>query len=192
MNSDKHPFGPFLLLVAVILAGVLCGLLYQTYLVEAQGLHTVYLPVIRNSAAEAPEWWNVPAGLPTYYTPAEVVPGEPYYKLIQVNWLDEEAAQGRHTIDINVLDEQGERLIGETVRVWWADGEALVVTEDKPPPEYSVHFPMYNPILGCPYQLEVTGLPSDSLHCLGLGTPEEPWRTTHIVFEVTFQRMAAE
>ena len=119
--------------------------------------------------------------------PAGVRPGQAYWRLIEVRWQNEAEAAGDHTIYIQVLNEGGGRIVGQPVELRWSTGSLTVMTEDKPPNEYSANFPMYN-TLGS-YKVSVAGLPSDAAAGLGLGTPEDPWRTVHTNFFLTFQRV---
>jgi hypothetical protein len=87
---------------------------------------------------------------------------------------------------VNVVDENGSRLVGESVEIRWESGSLTVPTEDKPANEYGANFPMYN-TLGS-YSVRVSGLPSDVAIGLGLGTPQTPNFKVHTCFYLTFQR----
>jgi CRP-like cAMP-binding protein len=119
--------------------------------------------------------------------PAGVRPGQAYWRVTEVRWENEAEAAGDHTIYIQVLNEGGGRVIGQPVELRWSTGNLTVMTEDKPPNEYPANFPMYN-TLGS-YAVSVPGLPSDVVVGLGLGTPEDSWRTVHTNFFLTFQRI---
>jgi CRP-like cAMP-binding protein len=119
--------------------------------------------------------------------PAGVRQGQSYWRLILVRWANEAEAGGGHSIFINVLDENGSRLLRQPVEIQWVGGGLTVQTEDKPPPEFSANFPMYN-TLGS-YAVSVAGLPSDRVVGLGLGTAEQPAFTIHTNFFLTFQRV---
>ncbi len=119
--------------------------------------------------------------------PADVKPGQKYWRLVKARWQNEQEAGSDHTIYIDVLDENGNRLIGEVVEIRWEGGFVPIVTENKPPNEYPANFPMYN-CLGS-YAVRVAGLPSDIVQGLGLGTPEQPNFKIHTNFFLTFQRV---
>ncbi|MCL7454536.1 MAG: cyclic nucleotide-binding domain-containing protein [Anaerolineae bacterium] len=119
--------------------------------------------------------------------PVGVRPGQSYWRVIEVRWQDGEEASGDHTIYVEILDEGRNRIVGQPVELGWGTGTLTVMTEDKPANEYPANFPMYN-TLGS-YSVSVPGLPSDVVVGLGLGTPEEPWRTIHTNFFLTFQRV---
>ena len=71
---------------------------------------------------------------------ANVAPGQPYWRLVEARWEDEKEAGGKHNIYVNVLDENGERIIGQPVVVDWGDGKDVKPTEKKTEPEYSFNF----------------------------------------------------
>ena len=127
------------------------------------------------------------AALNVVLQPAGVKPGQYYWRLIEARWQNEAEAAGDHTIYVEVLDENGSRIVGHPVELWWQSGSLSVLTEDKPPPVYAANFPMYN-TLGS-YSVKVPGLPSDIITGLGLGTPEQPAFTIHTNFFLTFKKV---
>lgn len=120
---------------------------------------------------------------------AGVAPGQPYWRLIEAKWENEEESGGRTHIFIEVLDEGGNRIVGAPVTVFWSGGSASGVTEDKNPPEYAYNYPMY--MAGNSYNAKVEGLPSDVIQGMGLGTPEQPLYTIHTSVKLIFQRTVA-
>ncbi len=119
--------------------------------------------------------------------PAGVRPGQQYWRLVKVRWQDKNESGNDHTIYIELLDENGSRIIGHPIEIRWEGGSLVVKTENKPPNEYPANFPMYN-TLGS-YSVSVPGLPSDTIVGLGLGTPDAPDFTIHTNFLLTFQRV---
>ena len=119
--------------------------------------------------------------------PAGVKPGQSYWRLIEARWQNESESGGDHTIYVNLVDENGGRITGHPIEIAWAGGSLTLATEDKPKPEYSSNFPMYN-TLGS-YAVKVPGLPSDIIVGLGLGTADQPAFTVHTNFFLTFQRV---
>jgi hypothetical protein len=118
--------------------------------------------------------------------PAAAAPGQTYWRLVDAKWRNEAEAAGAHSIYIEVVDQAGNRVIGQRVEVGWGGGSQIVITEDKPAPEYASNFPMYN-TLGS-YSVRVAdGQPSERIVGLGLGTPDQPAFTVHTVFLLTFQ-----
>jgi CRP-like cAMP-binding protein len=116
-----------------------------------------------------------------------VPPGQSYWRLVKAYWQNKEESGNDHTIYLEVLDEHGSRIVGQPIEIRWQDGSLVVVTEDKPRPEYSANFPMFG-TLGS-YSVSVPGLPSDTVVGLGMGTPERPDFTIHTNFLLTFQRV---
>jgi CRP-like cAMP-binding protein len=120
--------------------------------------------------------------------PAGVKVGQKYWRLIRARWANEQEAGADHTIYVEVLDENGNRLVGEVVEIRWQDGSLPLTTQDKSAPEWPANFPMYN-TLGS-YGVRVGGgLPSDLAAGLGMGTPEQPRFKIHTNFFLTFQRV---
>ncbi len=119
--------------------------------------------------------------------PANVNPGQYYWRLIEARWENEKEAGGDHTIYVEVLDENGGRVVGQPVEILWSGGSLNVFTEDKPPPVYATNFPMYN-CLGS-YAVSVPGLPSDRVVGMGLGTADQPDFTIHTNFFLTFRKV---
>ena len=122
----------------------------------------------------------------TIAEPAGLNPGQSYYRLVRVLWQNENEAAGDHTIYIEVLDENGARLIGQGVQIDWAGGSQVVYTENKPPTEYPANFPMYA-TLGS-YSVSIAGQPSDRAQGLGMGTAEQPAFKVHTNFKLVYQR----
>jgi hypothetical protein len=116
--------------------------------------------------------------------PAPASPGQPYWRLVEARWTDEQESAGKHSIYVEVLDLYGNRVVGQPVVVQWAGGNLVLPVEDRPPPDWGVNFPMYN-TLGS-YAVSVGGAPSERVVGLGLGTPEAPDFTIHTCFYLTF------
>lgn len=119
--------------------------------------------------------------------PIGVRPGQQYWRLVKAYWQNKEESGNDHTIYINVLDENGARIVGQLVEIRWSEGALTVRTEDKPPYEYAANFPMYG-TLGS-YSVSIPGLPSDTVVGMGMGTVEQPHFTIHTNFLLTFQRV---
>jgi len=122
----------------------------------------------------------------TVAEPVGLNPGQSYFRLVRVQWQNEQEAAGDHTIYVEILDENGGRITGQGVQIDWAGGNQIVYTENKPPTEYPANFPMYA-ALGA-YSVSVAGQPSDRLQGLGMGTPEQPAFKVHTNFKLVFQR----
>jgi len=120
--------------------------------------------------------------------PATVQTGQLYWRLTKAEFWDEKQRQGKNHIFINVLDESGIRIIGQKVFIEWPGEKLILVTEDKPAPEYSANFPLdinhYPPwgTLGA-FTASVDGLPSERVAGMGL-----PSMNKLVVYLLTFQR----
>ncbi len=117
---------------------------------------------------------------------AQVASGQPYWRLIEAKWENEQEAGGKHHIYVEVLDENGQRIVGQPLTVFWSDGGDTLATEDKPAPEYAFNYPMYK--AGNSYNVRIEGLPSDVVEGMGLGTPDLRYYTVHTVFRLIFQK----
>jgi LysM repeat protein len=115
-------------------------------------------------------------------------PGDRYWRLVRARWLNEEESRRDIQIHVDLLDEAGQRVFGDTV-VFQDGGTTRVISERQDccyPWDYPVKCPMYNVL--CSYSAYVEGLPSDVVAGMGLGTPEHPDWTIHTGFILTFQR----
>ncbi len=115
-------------------------------------------------------------------------PGDRYWRLVSARWLNEDESRRDIQIYVDLLDETGGRVFGETV-VFQNGGTYRVVSEPQSccyPWDYPVKWPMYNVL--CSYGAYVEGLPSDMMTGMGLGTAEHPDWTIHTGFVLTFQR----
>jgi len=120
---------------------------------------------------------------------ASVAPGQPFWRLIEAKWEDEQEAGGRHHIFIEVLDEGGNRVVGAPLTIFWSGGSESGQTEDKNPPDYAYNYPMY--MAGNSYGAKVEGMPSDVMQGMGLGTPDLPFHTVHTNVKLIYQRTVA-
>jgi CRP-like cAMP-binding protein len=117
---------------------------------------------------------------------AQVAPGQQYWRLVEVRWADEQESGGKHHIYADALDENGVRIVGQPITVWWGDGSYTNGVEDKPAPDYGFNFQMY--AAGYAYQVKAEGLPSDILHGAGMGSIEQRFHGIHTSFYLLFQR----
>lgn len=117
---------------------------------------------------------------------ANVPPGQPYWRIIEVRYLNEEESAGKHHLYADVLDEGGNRIVGHPVKVVWAEGEHTGPVEDKPFPELGFNYQMY--AAGYAYNIQAEGLPSDKLIGAGLGSIDQRFYGIHTSYEIVFQR----
>jgi CRP-like cAMP-binding protein/LysM repeat protein len=133
-------------------------------------------PVVWDSRLDK---WNI------HMEPAAVAPGQPYYRLTKAIFRDTGEVEppsmpnGDHNIYVEVLDENGKRIVGVKAIVR-NGGTTTITTEDKPFPEYGANFPMYG-MMGS-YSMSIDGLPSDTV--IGMGLPMH-W---HVTYYLTFQK----
>lgn len=133
---------------------------------------------------------NVVRGLKCgIFQPTDLQDGDVYFKLVAAAFIDEQEAQGRHIISVDVLDETGNRLQG--ARVWhgWP-------TEKWPNMDERVQMTIFGSQLAewglyadfdawtkpGPYWVQVADGKSDAFWGAGL-----PWKR-HVSFAVVFQR----
>lgn len=117
---------------------------------------------------------------------AQVAPGQQYWRLIEVRWEDEVQAGGKHHIYADVLDESGNRIVGQPVTVFWGDGNYTAAVEDKPSPDLGFNYQMY--ASGYAYNVKVEGLPSDILRGAGMGDIANRFKGIHVAYYLIFQR----
>lgn len=118
----------------------------------------------------------------------QVRPGDRYWRLVSARWLNEDESRRDIQIHVDLLDEAGRRVFGETV-VFENGGRHRVVSEPQSccyPWDYPVKWPLFNVL--CSYNAYVEGLPSDMVVGMGLGTQKHPDWTVHTGFVLTFQR----
>ncbi len=120
---------------------------------------------------------------------ASVAPGQPYWRLIEAKWENEQEAGGRHHIFIEAIDEGGNRVVGAPITIFRSGGSESGATENKNPPDYAYNYPMY--MAGNSYGAKIEGLPSDIMQGMGLGTPDLPFHTIHTNVKLIFQRTVA-
>ncbi len=117
---------------------------------------------------------------------APVASGQQYWRLTDAYWTDEAESGGKHHIYVEVLDENGVRIVGHPVTVSWAEGATTGVTEDKNAPDYAFNFQMY--AAGYAYRVQVDGLPSDQVSGAGLGSIEQRTYGIHTSYYFTYQK----
>ena len=103
-----------------------------------------------------------------------------------MRWEDEQEAGGKHHIYVDVLDENGRRIVGQNVTVFWSDGSATLPLEDKPFPDFGFNYQMY--ASGYAYSVKVEGLPSDILRGAGMGDLANRFKGIHTAYYLTYQK----
>lgn len=113
--------------------------------------------------------------------------GQFYWWLKEAHWLDVVESNAEPNINIEILDEYGNRLVGIIACQVWADGSYCEATHAKEPGEYPLSIRMANTLGSYSVYVEDPNR-SDQIGGLGLGTPQEPWRKIHTGFFLVFQR----
>lgn len=117
---------------------------------------------------------------------AQVSSGQWYWRLVRTKWQEE---SGNHHIYVEVLDQNGNRSLGQTIVIEYGGSPHYETYPfpDKLQEEYAYNFVM-EALLGA-YNLYIGGEePSDKIYGMGLGTRQDPYRTHHTCFFLTFQR----
>ncbi len=110
--------------------------------------------------------------------PAQVQPGQGYWRLVQAQWFDvnDPPFTGKHHIFVEMLDMAGKRQTGVRVRMASPDAVDIygyVTTEAKPGESYAANFAMFK--VAPAYRVEpADGMPADAVAGMGLGNIEHP------------------
>ncbi len=117
---------------------------------------------------------------------AQVGAGQQYWRLIEARWENEQESGGKHHIYVDVLDENGQRIVGQPVTVFWGDGDHTGPIEDKDPPDLGFNYQMY--AAGYAYNVKVESLPSDIVRGAGMGDLANRFKGIHTSYYLIFQR----
>jgi len=110
--------------------------------------------------------------------PAQVKPGQGYWRLVQAKWFDEGEPpfDGKHHIYMETLDASGNRQPGVRMQMATLDGSEILGytnTEAKPGEPYAANFPMF--VAAPAYRVQpATDAPADVVSGLGLGSIAVP------------------
>ncbi len=142
------------------------------------------------------EWDNRlgPGGLPLLQgvglTPANVAPGQTYWRLIRMKFEDAGQESGNdHTIYVALIDEQGNRVEDEAVEISWDDAGTTQIerldmySDQKPKGDYcncNYNWPMY----GAGYRVRVDDEHASD-QAYGMIMPMH----RHVNYRLTFQRV---
>ncbi|MCC7352605.1 MAG: hypothetical protein IT330_02520 [Anaerolineae bacterium] len=111
----------------------------------------------------------------TQLVPANVGPGQWYWRLIKARWYDEneDPFRGLFHILVDTLDGAGNRQVGVTVRFTWSGGYQDYATEAKPGELYATNFPM-NEVAPAYSAQPISGGPADVVSGMGYGNASNP------------------
>lgn len=120
------------------------------------------------------------------FVPAQVSPGQGYWRLTKAAWFDEEESQGRHHILIDIQDISGRRQPGTQILIRWEDDSNTIFSEAKPGEPYAANFPMYAvaPAYGA---YPNNGAPADRVDGMGLGDLQHPYWSIHTSYGLTWR-----
>jgi hypothetical protein len=104
--------------------------------------------------------------------------------------MDPDESGGRQHIFLDVVDQAGNRLVGEQVLVSWPGGSVPVVIEEKPGEPWGGNMPMYAALGSYAVQVLSGEGTSDAVGGLGLGTPQEPDALHRTSFGLTFRKLS--
>ena len=124
--------------------------------------------------------------LRVWIDPAIVPIGQPYWRLVEAQWLSEEESQGRNYIFVEVVNASGVRPEPTPdVLFSWKDGSIPLSINKPPETGYGLDFLMN--ATGNSYNVSIEGSPSDTIRGLGMGTVENPSGYTKTSFFLKFQ-----
>ncbi len=137
--------------------------------------------------------WPVPtdqAAFGVKIEAAKVAVGEPYWKVVAIEWLRGDAANGQRTIYVEVL-QNGRRDAQQRVLLTdiYAVPQIVKQSDEKPADEYHAYacdFPIFN--AGPSYRVLIDGVPaSEVVYGLGGGLKDDPRALTsfRVVFQLT-------
>ncbi len=123
--------------------------------------------------------------------PAQVPPGQGYWRLVQAQWfdVDDPPFTGKHHIFVEMLDMAGKRQTGVRMRMASPDAVDIygyVTTEAKPGEPYAANFAMFQ--VAPAYRVEpADGAPADAVAGLGMGNIEHPDLSMMVSYGFTWQ-----
>ncbi len=120
--------------------------------------------------------------------PANVQPGQSYWRVTRIVYQNPQQSGNDHTIYVDVLDEGGARLglpEGAEVGVVANGGQVALRWGAKPANEYPINSPMYGGLGSYSVWITVGGLPSDKVTGMGM---IGQWGKEHVNFMLTFRR----
>ena len=114
----------------------------------------------------------------TVLVPAQVSPGQGYWRLVKGLWYDKDEMPfaGKHHLFVDARDDAGLRQAGVPIRVTSLDGSqafATLTTEAKPSELYAADFPLFA-VAPAYRAAPADGHPADAVSGMGLGSIVEP------------------
>jgi hypothetical protein len=134
--------------------------------------YSVYLPLVAvplPTPTPGPEWDPRLTFLNIQLTPAT---GSPFWRVTKGLFQDWNEGGGNHSIFVDVLGEDGQRLAlsqGTVIgTIGWGLGSSNLVWGGTPAPEYPVNYPMFGGLGSYTVTLTLDGLSSDQVAGMGL------------------------
>lgn len=114
----------------------------------------------------------------TVLIPAQVAPGQGYWRLVKGLWYDKDEMPfaGKYHLFVDARDDAGLRQAGVPIQVTSLDGAqafATLVTEAKPSELYAADFPLFA-VAPAYRAVPADGNPADMVSGMGLGSIAEP------------------
>jgi|GEM_PF-4426506 len=139
--------------------------------------------VTTNKPLSSLEWDPRLNDIYVYLEPANVAPGQQYWRLIRAIYQDEHESGGNHNVYYTVLDEDGRPVVNQEVFLGWPSGQTSRPTNEQGQTDIPVWGNNWCPVTGPgPYSAWVGGLPSDKV--CGMGMP----CNLHVNYLLTWQR----
>jgi hypothetical protein len=177
--------------VVFFLAGLALLCSSQTALATSDDVKTLFMPwvVQRYVPPSALSWDQRLTQRGAYLIPADVVPGQFYWRLTSARWYNEEESHGKHHIFVDTLDAAGQRQAGVPILFSWPDDSFTAETEMKPGEAYAANMPMY--AIAPAYSAHPNNAPADSVAGMGLGSLIYPNKTIHTSYGLIWQWVQA-
>ena len=114
----------------------------------------------------------------TVLIPAQVLPGQGYWRLMKGLWYDKDEMPfaGKHHLFVDARDDAGLRQAGVPIRVTSLDGSqafATLLSEAKPSELYAADFPLFA-VAPAYRAAPADGHPADAVSGMGMGSIVEP------------------
>ncbi|MCX6047391.1 MAG: hypothetical protein NT075_19975 [Chloroflexi bacterium] len=141
---------------------------------------------VQISSARPPIWDPRLDKRGAIFIPAQVTPGQGYWRLMKAVWFDQDESAGRHHVFVDTLTISGTRQSDVPVLVSWTDGATSIVTQAKANEVYATDFAMF--AIAPSYRARPAATaPADSVDGMGLGSIEDPTHGIHTSYGLTWQ-----
>ena len=149
----------------------------------------VFLPLLRNGHVTPDRIWDPRLAQRgarlTTPEPSSTIGG--YWRLTEAVWFNREESGGRHHIYIEVLDQEGLRLLDVPIAIGWpGNNRVTILTERKEGEPYAADYPMFS-LAPAYWARPDTNAPADSVHGMGLGEIDDPDNAHHTSYGLTWQ-----